>query len=115
MNVLLISTDGNKKKVTINTFDQARQLVCNFKHNSPTEIIVLQDGTFILIDEEGKLKNLEVNVLATQIAHENNSIYPSDCIVGDVLLVNDVDEFDSLPYKLKREVTTPPFKKTKKL
>jgi hypothetical protein len=99
MNVILITTDGNKKKVTINTFDQAKQLVCNYKHNSPAEVIVLTDGTFILMDEEGKLKNLEINQLATEIAHENNSIYPSDYIVGDVLLIDDVDEFDSLPYK----------------
>jgi hypothetical protein len=99
MNVILITTDGNKKKVTINTFDEARQLVCSYKHNSPAEVIVLADGTFILIDEEGKLKNLEINKLATEIAHDNNSIYPSDCIVGDVLLIDDVDEFDSLPYK----------------
>ena len=99
MNVILITTDGNKKKVTINTFDEARQLVCSYKHNSPAEVIVLADGTFILMDEEGKLKNLEINELATEIAHENNSIYPSDYIVGDVLLVNDVDEFDLLPYK----------------
>jgi len=99
MNVILITADGNKKKVTINTFDQAKQLVCNYKHNSPAEVIVLTDGTFILMDEEGKLKNLEINQLATEIAHENNSIYPSDYIVGDVLLIDDVDEFDSLPYK----------------
>ena len=99
MNVILITVDGNKKKVTINTFDEARQLVCNFGYNSPAEIIVLADGTFILIDEEGKLKNLKLNALATEIAHENNSIYPSDFIVGDVLLIDDVDEFDSLPYE----------------
>ena len=99
MNVLLITTNGNKNKVNIKTFDEARQLVCNHKHNSPAEVIVLADGTFILMDEEGKLKNLEINELATEIAHENNSIYPSDCIVGDVLLIDDVDEFDSLPYK----------------
>lgn len=100
MNVTLITADDNKKKkVSIKTFDEARRLVCNYKHNSPAEVIVLADGTFLLIDEEGKLKNLKINELATQIAHENNSIYPSDYIVGDVLLVSDVDEFDLLPYK----------------
>jgi len=99
MNVTLITTDGNKRKVTINTFDEARQIVCNYNYNSPAEIIVLMDGSFILIDEEGKLKNLEINVEATKIAHENNCIYPSDCIVGDVLLIDDTDEFDSLPFE----------------
>jgi len=99
MDVILITTDGKKSKVNINTFDEARKLVCNSKYNSPAEIIVMLDGTFIVIDEEGKLKNLEINEVATEIAHENNSIYPSDYIVGDVLLVNDVDEFDALPYE----------------
>ena len=99
MNVTLITTDGKKRKVSINTFDEARQMVCNYIYNSPAEIIVLMDGSFILIDEEGKLKNLDVNHEATKIAHDNNSIYPSDYIVGDVLLVDDVDEFDSLPFE----------------
>jgi hypothetical protein len=99
MNVTLITSDGKKRKVTITTFDEARQLVCNYQYNSPAEIIVLMDGSFILIDEEGKLKNLDLNQIATNIAHENNCIYPSDYIVGDVLLIDDVDEFDSLPFE----------------
>ena len=99
MDVILITIEGKKKKVNINTFDEARKLVCNSQYNSPAEIIVMMDGTFIVLDEEGKLKNLKVNELATQIAHDNNCIYPSDYIVGDVLLVDDVDEFDGLPYE----------------
>jgi len=99
MNVILITTNGAKKKVDIKTFDEARKLVCNSHYNSPAEIIVMMDGTFIVIDEEGKLKNLSVNEVATKIAHENNSIYPSDFIVGDVLFVDDVDEFDALPFE----------------
>jgi hypothetical protein len=99
MNVTLITTDGKKRKVSINTFDDARQMVCNYQYNSSVEIIVLMDGSFILIDEDGKLKNLSLNQEATNIAHENNCIYPSDYLVGDVLLVDDVDEFDSLPFE----------------
>ena len=99
MNVTLITTDGKKRKVTINTFDEARQIVCNYQYNSPAEIIVLMDGSFILIDEEGKLKKLDLNQVATNIAHENNCIYPSDYIVGDVLYIEDGNEFDDLPYE----------------
>ena len=99
MRVILITTDGKRRKVNINTFDEARQLVCNFQYNSSAEIIVLMDGTFMLIDEDGKLKKLEKNQIATEIAQENNSIYPSDYIAGDVLLVDDVDEFDGLAYE----------------
>jgi hypothetical protein len=99
MNVILITTDGKRTKFFIKTFIEARKLVCNSQYDSPAEIIVMQDGTFIVIDEEGKFKNLEINEIATEIAHENNSIYPSDYIVGDVLFVDDVDEFDALPYE----------------
>jgi len=99
MTVTLITSDGSRKKVTIKSFDEARQLVCNYQYNSPAEIVILESSTFILIDEEGKLKNLEVNKIATSLAHLNEAIYPSDCIVGDVLLIDDIDEFDSLPYE----------------
>jgi hypothetical protein len=99
MNVILITTDGERKRVNINTFCEARKLVCSLQYDSPAEIIVLSDGTFMLIDEEGKFKNLQINEVATEIAHENNSIYPSDNIVGDVLLVDNANEFDELPYE----------------
>ena len=99
MIVTLITTDGTKSKVTINTFNEAKKLVCNFKYNSPAEIIFLMDDSFLLTDEEGKLKNLEINQIATEIAHENNCIYPSDYIVGDVLYIEDGNEFDDLPYE----------------
>jgi hypothetical protein len=99
MNLILITTNGIRKKVNIKTFDEARQLVCNNQYNSPAEIVVLMDGSFILIDEEGKLKNLQINKIATEIAHENNCLYPSDYIVGDILLVDDIDEFDLLPFE----------------
>ncbi len=99
MNVTLIPVEGKKKIVTINTFDQARQMVCEYKYDSPAQIIVLMDGSFMVLDEEGKLKGLEINVRATQIAQENNLLYPSDYIVGDVLLVDDVDEFESMPFE----------------
>lgn len=99
MNVTLIPIEGKKKIVSINTFDQARQMVCNYAYNSPLQILVLMDGSFMIIDEEGKLKELEINVRATEIAQQNNLLYPSDYIVGDVLMVDDVDEFDALPYE----------------
>lgn len=99
MNVILITADGNRKKINIETFSEARELVCNLKYNSPAEIIFLSDSSLILFDEEGKFKNLQTNKIATEIAHENNSIYPSDFIVGDVLLIDNVNQFDDLPFK----------------
>ena len=99
MNVTLIPVEGKKKIVSITTFDQARQIVCEYGYNSPAQILILMDGSFMVLDEEGKLKGLEINVRATEIAQENNLLYPSDYIVGDILLVDDVDEFDSLPFE----------------
>jgi hypothetical protein len=99
MNVTLIPVEGKKKIVSISTLDQAKQIVCEYSYNSPIQVLVLMDGSFMIMDEEGKLKGLEINVRATEIAHENNLLYPSDFIVGDVILVDDVDEFDSLPYE----------------
>lgn len=98
MEAILITTENKKRKITINTFDEARQIVCNFQNNATLELITLIDGTALLFDEEGKLKNLPFNELATKIAHENQGLYPSDYIVGDVILI-DENEFDALPYE----------------
>ena len=99
MKAELIRIDGTKKKVTIDTFDQARQLVCNYGYNAPLEILYLHNGRALLIDEEGKLKNLEMNSTATKLAHEEEAIYPSDFVCGDVILIEDLDEFDGLPFE----------------
>jgi hypothetical protein len=98
MEALLINTEGKQRKLKINTFDDARQIVCNYNPNALLQILSLPDGRGILLDEEGKLKNLDFNENATILAHELNVIYPSDYIVGDILVV-DLDEFDGLPYE----------------
>jgi hypothetical protein len=98
MESTLINTEGKKRKIKIENFEQARQIVCNFDNNSSIQIIILNDGTAMLLDENGKLKNYEFNEVASEIAHDGKGIYPSDYIVGDVLLV-DLDEFDALPYE----------------
>jgi hypothetical protein len=98
MEAILITTENKKRKITINTFEDARQIVCNFHNNATLELITLIDGTALLFDEEGKLKNLPFNELATKIAHDNQGLYLSDYIVGDVILI-DADEFDALPYE----------------
>jgi hypothetical protein len=98
MEAILITTDNKKKKVIINTFDEAKRLVCDYDCNSSLQIVILNDGSALILDEEGKLKNLSFNEIATNLAHENNGIYPSDYIVGDVLVV-ELDDFDNLPYE----------------
>jgi hypothetical protein len=98
MEAILINTEGKKRKLNIDTFEQARQIVCNFDSNSSIQIVALSDGSAMLMDEDGKLKNFAFNENATILAHEKSGIYPSDFIVGDVLIV-ELDEFDCLDYE----------------
>jgi len=99
MKVTLITTDGVKTKENIASFCDARKMICHFKYESPAELVPLRNGSYFLIDEEGKLKKSPLNELASEIARENESIFPSDYIVGNVLLIDDMDEFDNLPFE----------------
>lgn len=99
MQATLFKIDGTNKRVTINSFVEARSMVCNFDPNGLAQIIKLGDGNIFLIDEEGKLKNYLINPEATNIAHLNEAIYPHDCIFGDVLLFEDENQFDDLSYE----------------
>lgn len=49
------------------------------------ELLELPGGTLLWLDEEGKLKGRDVNVVATNITR-NIGLMPGDLIVGDVLL-----------------------------
>lgn len=50
------------------------------------EIIHLGKGDVMIIDEEGKLKDKQINSVATIVAHMCQAIYQCDCIVGDVVI-----------------------------
>jgi hypothetical protein len=50
-----------------------------FTNGGPIEIVYLRDGRLMILNEEGKLKRLPVNLRATQL-------YGNDTIVGDVLV-----------------------------
>ena len=99
MQVTLITTENEIKKVNIKTFKDAKHFVSKDFYESPIEILTMSDGRLMLLDEEGKLKGLEYNEEATIRAKDENLIYPSDFIVGNVLIVDDVDEFDGLAYQ----------------
>lgn len=99
MYVLIYKTDETKSKIKVNTFVEARAMVCNYDPNGIAEVIRLNDGSMLLIDQEGKLKNYPINKKATEIAHSNEAILPSDYIVGDVLLFEDENYFDDLSYE----------------
>jgi hypothetical protein len=100
MKATIITTEGDKRQVEFTSFVGARNLICNEGYGSPIEIVYLEDGEMMLIDEEGKNKNLSINSMATEMAHKAESIYPSDYICGDVIFINNMNEFDDLPYEL---------------
>jgi len=99
MDAILLKVDGTKKKIKVSSFVEARGIVCNYDPDGLAEIVRLTGGSLFLIDEEGKLKNYPINKTATSIAHLHESIYPHDCIVGDVLLFEDENEFEEMAYE----------------
>jgi hypothetical protein len=100
MDAILYKIDGTKSKIKVNSFTEARAMVCNYDPNGLAEVVNLNNGSVLLIDEEGKLKKYAVNEKATDMAHSQDAIYPSDCIVGDVLLFEDEScFFDEFPYE----------------
>jgi hypothetical protein len=100
MQVTLITTEGEIKKINVNSFSHIKDFISSDFYVSPIECLTMSDGRLILLDEEGKLKNLEYNEEATRRAKEDNLIYPSDFIVGNIVIIDDVDEFDNLKYSL---------------
>jgi hypothetical protein len=99
MQVTLITTEGEIKKVNIKSFKDAKHFVSKDFYESPIEMLTMDDGRLMLLDEEGKLKGLKFNEEATRRAKDDNLIYPSDFIAGNVIIVDDVDEFDALGYE----------------
>jgi hypothetical protein len=99
MQVQLIRVNGEQVNINVTSFTEARAIVSNMEENATAEIISLNNGSFFLIDGDGKLKNFQVNPEATEMAHEAEAIYPTDFVVGDVILINDMNEFDELPYE----------------
>jgi hypothetical protein len=98
MDAILFKTDGTKIKIKVSTFVEARGIVCNYDPDGLAEIVRLPDGNLFLIDEEGKMKNYPINKVATNLAHLDEAIYPHDCLVGDVLLFEDANDFEEMSY-----------------
>lgn len=97
MKAILLTTDNQKKHIEIKSIRDLISRICSDFYKSPMEIVNLQNNSCLIIDEEGKFKELEYNELATIISHEQNAILPSDYISGNAILIDDIDEFDMLP------------------
>jgi hypothetical protein len=96
MKAVLLTTDNEKKNIEVKSIRDLKTKICSDFYKSPMEIIHLENNSCLIIDEEGKFKDLDFNELATTIARDNNSISPSDYISGNAILINDIDEFDML-------------------
>lgn len=59
-------------------------------HHTCVELLMTKDDRQLLIDEEGKLKQLPVNTLATLLAIEVGAIAPDDHIVGRAIILEGI-------------------------
>jgi len=96
MEATLVTVDGNKKRINVNSFCELKNAVCSNFYLSPLQVVYLNDGRVMALDEEGKMKDLQENQFATDLCHEHDAIFPSDYIVGDVLIFDCVEDIESL-------------------
>jgi len=52
------------------------------------ELVRLNNGRGMYINEEGKIEGLPMNDKATKLAHEHKAIFENDVIVGDAVLMS---------------------------
>lgn len=84
----IFNTDGTTRDIepkngTNFQLDEMKEIVGGY-----IELVYLRDGRLLVINEEGKLYKLDVNLAATTMAHAARAIADWDCIVGNVLLCN---------------------------
>jgi hypothetical protein len=68
------------------TLDELQALVGGF-----IEVVRARDGKWLVLNEDGKRQNLQLNVLASIKYKSAGVALPSDVIVGDVLLADAVE------------------------
>lgn len=86
---LILKADGTRKKVQpINGNDFELEELQSFV-GGIIDIINLNNGKILVINDEGKLCGLQPNLNATIVAWMQEVIPQNDYIAGDVLLCND--------------------------
>lgn len=83
----VIEPDGSQRTVTpaygpAFTLDELRALIGGY-----LEVVRLSPGHMMLLDEEGKLKHLPYNLVATVLAAP--SLFPGDYIAGTAVVMTD--------------------------
>lgn len=80
MNVVLLYSSGSEETVQINDLEEMQALVGGY-----IQLLASHSADYcMVINEEGKLKNLPINEIATAIAREDFMIFPNDIVVGNV-------------------------------
>ena len=90
----VIFTDGTVKEITPkNGTDFSPEEIKEYI-NGFLEVVWLRDEhrNIMIIDEEGKIKNLDSNVTATDLAVQAKAIYPYDYIAGNAVVCS-MDQF----------------------
>lgn len=85
---ILIKTDGSKREVKPKdgerfTLEEMQELVAGY-----IEIVHIGESQILVVNEMGKLYNLDLNDQATALARNHNSISAEDYIVGDAVLMD---------------------------
>lgn len=86
MDASLIKTDGCGECITpeneVNfSLDEMQSYVGGL-----IQIVELGNGMIMVVNEDGKWMGLDINPIATFVAHECNAIHPNDYIVGDAIV-----------------------------
>lgn len=96
MEALFIPANAKQKKIEINSFRELKAKTCHEHYESPLQVVYLNDGRVLCLDEEGKIKDLPYNNDATKLCREFEAIFPSDWIVGDVVVLDSAEDLDAL-------------------
>lgn len=68
------------------------------------EILALTPSLSLVIDEEGKFKSYSENTIGTRLTqHFGVGLMPGDCIVGNVLLIGNNDDGETIDVPTEAE------------
>jgi len=77
----IIRADGTRAETSAVSLKDLQTVVGGY-----IEIVSIGGGGYIVLDEEGKLKNKPLNVIATELYNNQN-----DVIVGDVVVCSQAE------------------------
>ena len=85
--VILVTPKGEMTRHTVLVDDIYVLVILRDMVGGNVEIIPLRGRRYLVLNGEGKLLRLPPNALATKLAHDSQSIPPSDYIAGNAVIV----------------------------